>query len=254
MKLWVKILLGAVAGFGGGFAAGFFTHKKMNDIQFEEVTEEQMAEIEQKVAAAQAKAAEEAKTAPAVVEGTKIETEKLPEDPDKLKNALQGKTPYMDADKEQKLAYEKLWKATAEYSNKENADQLPTERERTDTDGDEEAFDEDFISQIEQEAEKGNDFVEPPHPISFAEFSNERPEYDKITIHWYEPDDVWVDENEEIIPDSDSYIGMKVEGLFASNTTNGDPDIRFVRNMKYGSDYEVIRHHRSYWDTVGGVE
>lgn len=261
MKLWVKILLGAVVGFGGGFAAGFFAHKKMNDVQFEEVTEEQMAEIEKNVAEAQKKAAEKAnevieesvKRVP-VVEGTKILNPELPEDPDKLRNALQGKTPYIDADKQQKLAYEKLWKATAEYSNEENANQIPTQNELSDEEKNEEEFDEDFIQQIEQEAESKDEYVEPPHSISLAEFYNERPEYDKVTINWYEPDDVWLDENEEIIADISSYVGIKVESLFASNSSEDDPDIRFVRNMKYGSDYEIIRHHRSYWETVGGVE
>ena len=31
----VKIFIG-VAGFAGGFAAGFFAHKKMNEVKFEE--------------------------------------------------------------------------------------------------------------------------------------------------------------------------------------------------------------------------
>lgn len=239
MKIWIKILIGVVTGFAGGFASGFLVHKKLNDVQFEEVSEEQMKEIEQKVNAAKEKAEAKEKELP----------EKLPEDPDKLKLALQGKRPYIEADKEQKQAYEKLWNATKEYSNEENANELPTQDE-------EEFTEEEYVSQLEQEAEKeaADEFVEPPHVIGLADFYNDRPENDKITIHWYEPDNVWLDENEEIIPDIKSYIGMQVQTLFASNSPEDDPDVRFVRNDRYGSDYEIIRHHRSFRETVGGVE
>ena len=239
MKIWIKILIGVVTGFGGGFVSGFLVHKKLNDVQFEEVSEEQMKEIEQKVNAAKEKAEAKEKELP----------ETLPEDPDKLKLALQGKRPYIEADKEQKQAYEKLWNATKEYSNEENANELPTQDE-------EEFTEEEYVSQLEQEAEKeaADEFVEPPHVIGLADFYNDRPENDKITIHWYEPDNVWLDENEEIIPDIKSYIGMQVQTLFASNSPDDDPDVRFIRNDRYGSDYEIIRHHRSFRETVGGVE
>lgn len=239
MKIWIKILIGVVTGFAGGFASGFLVHKKLNDVQFEEVSEEQMKEIEQKVNAAKEKAEAKEKELP----------ETLPEDPDKLKLALQGKRPYIEADKEQKQAYEKLWNATKEYSNEENANELPTQEE-------EEFTEEEYVSQLEQEAEKeaADEFVEPPHVIGLADFYNDRPENDKITIHWYEPDNVWLDENEEIIPDIKSYIGMQVQTLFASNSPDDDPDVRFIRNDRYGSDYEIIRHHRSFRETVGGVE
>ena len=241
MKIWIKVLIGVVTGFAGGFASGFLVHKKLNDVQFEEVSEEQMKEIEQKVNAAKEKAETKEKE--------KELPETLPEDPDKLKLALQGKKPYIEADKEQKQAYEKLWNATKEYSNEENANELPTEEE-------EEFSQEEYLSQLEQEAEKeaADEYVEPPHVIGLADFYNDRPENDKVTINWYEPDNVWLDENEEIIPDIKSYIGMEVQSLFASNSPEDDPDVRFIRNDRYGSDYEIIRHHRSFRETVGGVE
>lgn len=244
MKIWIKILIGAACGFAGGFASGFLFHKKLNDVQFEEISEEQMKEIEQKVSAAKEKAEtkKEEKELP----------ENLPEDPDKLKLALQGKKPFIEADAEQKQAYEKLWKATKEYSNEENANELPTQEDIPE----EEFTQEEYLSQLEQEAEKeaADEYVEPPHVIGLADFYNDRPENDKITIHWYEPDNVWLDENEEIIPDIKSYIGMEVKSLFASNTPDDDPDVRFVRNDRYGSDYEIIRHHAGFRETVGGVE
>ena len=47
MRPWIKILIGVVIGFGAGFGSGFFFHKKLNDVKFEEITEEEMAAIEE---------------------------------------------------------------------------------------------------------------------------------------------------------------------------------------------------------------
>lgn len=250
MKPWIKILIGVACGFAGGFAAGFFSHKKMNDIQFEEISEEEMKEIEDKI--------QNSKKTDTKEEIDRIfapDTE-LPEDPDKLRNALQGKTPYIQADKDQKTRYEQLWNATKDYSNEENANELPTQNEDLAPGPGEEEFDEDFLELIEDETvNPGSSFVEPPHVISLVEFYNERPEFDKITIDWYEPDNVWVDEKEEIIADISGYIGMlDADRMFSSNSPDDDPDVRFVRNDQYGTDYEIIRHHRSWKETTGGVE
>lgn len=241
MNLWVKIGIGTLCGFGGGFLAGFFTYKKMNDVKFEEVSAEEMKEIEEKVNAAKYKAEAAAPKVPS----SDIPKD-LPQDVDKAKMVLQGKTPYARADEEQKMAYEKLWAATKDYSNEENANELPTMKEEEFSEDEEN--DDAYVLEDRQ-----NDFVEPPHVIGLADFYNDRPEYDKVTIKWFEGDNTWVDENEEIIPDIKSYIGMEVKDLFASNSPEDDPDVRFVRNDRYGSDYEIERHHMSFREAVGGV-
>jgi hypothetical protein len=258
MKPWIKILIVGVLGFGGGFVSGFFVHKKLNDVKFEEISEEEMAEIE-------ANFKNDMKTCEELHEriqnDIKNEVEKikstndLPDEPDDIRIALQGKTPYIKADTDRKKAYEKMWQATKAYSNEENANKLPTEdidpAEEEYPDDDE--YEEEAMEALEQQASgDGNSFVEPPHVISLSDFYNDRPEYDKVTIEWFEPDDVWIDEKEDFIPDIRSYIGMEVKSLFASNTPTDDPDVRFVRNEQYGSDYEIIRHHRSWRETAGG--
>ena len=123
----VKIVIGLV-GFGGGFAAGFFAHKKATELKFEEVSEEEFQQIEADVKAKQQEASHDkpiAETAPVTSEDIGA-AQKLPDDPDELRNHLQGKTSFINADKEQKMAYEKLWKATKAYSDEENANNLPT--------------------------------------------------------------------------------------------------------------------------------
>ena len=128
MKIWLKVLLGVIGGFGAGFASGFFVHKKINDVQFEEVSEEDLDKL---------------------LEGLQDGTKNLPSgneeaakkadfdrnkaiqeagtNPDKLRNALQGKTPYIQADNDKKQEYSKIWDTVKSYSNEENADEIPTE-------------------------------------------------------------------------------------------------------------------------------
>ena len=245
MKVWIKVLLGIMAGFGGGFAAGFLTHKKLNDIQFEEVTQEEMdqlLEIPEDV-----RKLAEAKMKKILSEGTAKEKE-LPTDPDKLRNTLQGKTTYIQMDSDQKKKYSEIWNTVKDYSNEENANELPFEDE----------MDEDFLNELENDIEEEEDTElknEKPHVITLHEFYEEHREYDKITIDWYEEDDIVLDEREEIVPDPKSYVGMSMKELFNDMPNpDGDPDAMFVRNDKYGTDYEVVRHHSAYNQIVGGVE
>jgi hypothetical protein len=237
MKPWIKLLIGVASGFAGGFAAGFFCHKKMNDIQFEEIDESEMQAIEETLKNGK----EEGKSDEDLPFLSAIEKAD-PQNTDELRNAMQGKVNYSKADEEAKERFKPTWETVRGYSDEENADSLPIDPE--------EGLDEEFLEMIEQEeVEPGQ--MEPPHVISLGEFYNERPEYDKITIDWYEPDNVYLDENEEIIGDISSYVGLNASALFKESGPQDDPDIRFVRNEQYGSDYEIIRHHRSYRETMG---
>lgn len=232
MKPWVKILLGVVIGFGGGFAAGFYTHKKLNDVQFEEVDEIEMAAIEKKVQEKEA--------------AKPLTDEDLSGDPDKLRLQLQGKKSFLEADREAKEKYSEIWNTVKGYSNEENANEIPVVENM------EEGFDENFIQEaMDEEQETDISKVKPPYPIDLAMFYNERNEYDKITIDWYEPN-TFMDEREEPIADIRSYIGeINIQDLFRETDANDDPDIRFVRNEEYNTDYEIVRHHRTWEETTG---
>ena len=251
MKFWIKVALGVIAGFAGGFTTGFLVHKKMNDVEFEEIEKEEMALLEQQATEQKATASEAVSSSLARVESV----QDLPSDPDKMRMTLQGKVSYVQADMEAKERYSKIWNTVKEYSNEENADELPIQREEDDDDISdmEEGLDEEFLEMLEEEqVEPGQ--VMPPHVITLAEFYNERSEYDKVTINWYEPD-VFLDEREDVIADLKTYVGnIDIHKLFATNGPDEDPDIRFVRNEQYGTDYEIVRHHRTWTETIGGSE
>lgn len=269
----IKVLIGVI-GFAGGFASGYLVHKKMNNIQFEEITEEEMDALEKDNHPVQAsqEQVEESKTSEEIGAA-----QELPEKPDDIRNALQGKTPYMKADADTKTAYEKLWKATNEYSNSDNADQYPVwksesaiaadtigvtnngaekdiDKDTDEAEDSEEEFDQEFIEQLEQEAEAAqNYFDDPPHQIDLISFYNDHPDWDSITIHWYMEDNVWIDENEEKIPDIASYTGIKNLNPFNEEPIDDDQDIRFWANPQYHTNYEFIRHHRSWAEASGEV-
>lgn len=248
MTTWVKVLIGVVGGFAGGFATGFFFHKRLNDVEFEEISQEEMALIEEGLAKKEGNETGKQNTIESM--------NPLPTDPDQIRNTLQGKVSYVDADNAAKEKYSKIWDTVKGYSTKDNADQMPVQREDYDEPPVdlEEGFDDEFMEVIEEETvEPGQ--VMPPHPIDLVAFYNDRPEYDKITIEWYEEDDTFVDEKEEIVADINAYVGnIDLKKLFSKNEPDEDPDIRFVRNEQYGSDYEIIRHHRSFTETTGGSE
>lgn len=249
IKPWIKFVICGLIGFGAGFGSGFLVHKKINDAKFEEISDDEMAMLEQEIEAArQEKAQAEANDIP--------DPESLPEDPDKLRNALQGKKPYKGAEKPSEV-YQQAYNTIQRYSSEENAEELPIyDGEEDDSQNEspgEEEFDQEFMEMLEQETvEPGQ--MEPPHVISLGEFYNERPNYDKITIDWYEEDNTFLDEREEIIANIQEYAGMDVASLFANTGPNDDPDVRFIRNEHYNSDYEIIRHHRSWKETSGGED
>ena len=251
MKIWLKVLLGVIGGFGAGFASGFFVHKKINDVQFEEVSEEDLDKL---------------------LEGLQDGTKNLPSgnedaakkadfdrnkaiqeagtNPDKLRNALQGKTPYIQADNDKKKEYSKIWNTVKSYSNEENADEIPTESndisEEDDVSEHMEALENEIADEVAEPEPKKE-----PYMITLGEFYDERREYDKITIDWYDGDNVVLDETENPIADVISYVGCDMNTLFGRPPADGDPDSRFVRNDRYGTDYEIIRHHGSWHELSG---
>ena len=252
MKIWLKILLGVMGGFAGGFAAGFLTHKKINDTQFEEVTEEDFQKLLEGAPEEVKKANDEINAhnshykAPSSLEKAIAEGET---NVDKLKVAAAGKTPFMAADDEKKKEYSKMWQTVHNYSNEDNANNLPVPDDDLDL---EQAIDKEFMDAMDDDDDDPDTKAE-PYEITLGEFYEERREYDKKTIDWYDEDDVTLDEDEKIIADPETYVGCSMKELFKKPPVDGDPDSIFIRNDHYGTDYEVIRHHAKCNKSILGL-
>lgn len=88
----------------------------------------------------------------------------------------------------------------------------------------------------------------PPYIITIDQFNNEMEHYDKATIHYYSLDDILTDENEDVIENYNNIIGDEALSCFGMDSE--DPDIVYVRNERFGTDYEIIRVEKKYYDTT----
>lgn len=91
-----------------------------------------------------------------------------------------------------------------------------------------------------------------PYVISVKEFMEDRDEYDKITITYFEDDDVLCDEREEVIPNVEATVGSNA--LTSFGELSEDSKIVYVRNERTSTDFEVIRDTRSYAEVVLGFK
>lgn len=85
---------------------------------------------------------------------------------------------------------------------------------------------------------------EEPYVISIEEFSDEMQHFEKETLLYYMEDGILSDNNDEVIEDISKTIGD--EALNSFGMESDDEDIVYIRNEKMGTDYEVIRQHKSY--------
>lgn len=100
----------------------------------------------------------------------------------------------------------------------------------------------DDITKNEESAYKG------PLVITEWEYMEDHPEYDKLTLTWFDADDTLCDQNEQPIPDISNTIGDDALCEFK-------PDVYtvYVRNEKTATDYEIVREKGSYSEVVLGI-
>jgi len=87
-----------------------------------------------------------------------------------------------------------------------------------------------------------------PYLISHEEFSTTENEWDKLSLTYYEDDDVLTDENDMPIDNIEYLIGEKHLDFFGLRS--GDPNQVFIRNPQISTDYEVTRNIGSYTEIV----
>lgn len=90
-----------------------------------------------------------------------------------------------------------------------------------------------------------------PYVISVDEYMNDRENYDKNTVTYFEVDDVLVDEREQVIPDVENTVGIDSLTKFGHNSN--DKNVVYVRNERIEADFEVLLDTRSYSETVLGI-
>jgi len=104
--------------------------------------------------------------------------------------------------------------------------------------------------EIEEPQEEKID-TENPYIVSLEEFMEERQDLDKITLTYYEGDDVLTDDRDVAILDYEKNIGNDALSKFGH--LSKDPNVVYVRNEKLEIDYEILKDHRSFSEAVLGI-
>ena len=93
----------------------------------------------------------------------------------------------------------------------------------------------------------------PPYIIDADKFTNEQ-YMEKSYVNWYEEDNVF---EEDLRTIDDPYMTFGVTDgaeLFKDSQNRPDPDICYVRNERYTTDFEISRIHGSYAKIVEAKE
>lgn len=135
-------------------------------------------------------------------------------------------------------------------------DEHMAEREHPEEDGyynphtedfnDEEDLDEEFDNEEKLEAlRKAREDKKLPYPIDAAEFHNTQQWYEKITLTYFEGNDVLTDDREDPIDNPEELVGTDYKKFFGV-IDESEPDIVMIRNDSNGCDYEICRVPASY--------
>lgn len=90
-----------------------------------------------------------------------------------------------------------------------------------------------------------------PYAISRLEFEDNEAGYDQISLTYYDGDDTLCDDKDSRIPDIDRVIGQRNLEYFGH--ASDDERVVYVRNEKFGTDYEIFKNDGEYTVMVLGL-
>ena len=107
----------------------------------------------------------------------------------------------------------------------------------------EDSSDVDPEAEFPQDDEPEEDTSDKPYVISAGQFAREYPQFNKVTLEYYEYNGILVSENNDSIENIAETIGadsLKRIGEY-------EPDVVYVRNERLETDYEVCRIHSDFY-------
>lgn len=90
-----------------------------------------------------------------------------------------------------------------------------------------------------------------PYVISRLEFEDNEADYDQVSLTYYDGDDTLCDEKDSRIPDIDRVVGQRNLEYFGH--ASDDDRVVYVRNEKFGTDYEIFKNDGEYTVMVLGL-
>ena len=91
-----------------------------------------------------------------------------------------------------------------------------------------------------------------PYLISIEEYAEEFRNHEKVTVTYYEADETLADENDEMIHDIESNVGLDNVVRFGQGGSQ-DENVVYVRNQRSGIDFEICRMTVGYSEHVLGL-
>lgn len=102
------------------------------------------------------------------------------------------------------------------------------------------------------EREKLNRTSKAPYIISHEEFLEAEPEYNQVTLTYYEGDDTLVDEKDDPIPIPDDIVGEESLQRFGYGSDSSRSV--YVRNDRLALDFEVVKSDGKFAHEVLGLQ
>jgi hypothetical protein len=87
-----------------------------------------------------------------------------------------------------------------------------------------------------------------PYVITIEEFHEDRENYRKLTITWYEGDSTLTDDQDVPIRDTRTVLGVGFNAHFGKGSN--DPNIVYIRNDRLEADFEVVKDERGFAEVV----
>ena len=231
MNTIVKVALGFVAGAVTGGVGTYFGLRS----RFARETQNEINEYRE-VARQRIRAANE------FVDKMTKEKKKSEEDYDKVANSYDKFIDYTSYYDEERCDLRSELNAVSQAVKDDAFDEHMAEREypEEDEDLDEELDNEEKIESLR----KAQEDQKVPYIIDAAAFHNTQQWYEKITLTYFEGNDVLTDDREDPIDNPEELVGVDYKKFFGID--EDEPDIIFVRNDCNGCDYEICRVPASY--------
>ena len=237
MNTIVKVAIGFVAGAVTGGVGTYFGLRS----RFARETQKEINEYRE-VARQRIRAANE------FVDKMTKEEKKSEEAYDKAANSYDKFVDYTSYYDEERRSLRDELNAVSQAVKDEDFDKHMAEREHPEEDEEdlnEELDNEDKIESLR----KAREDQKLPYIIDAAAFHNTQQWYEKITLTYFEGNDVLTDDREDPIDNPEELVGTDYKKFFGID--EDEPDIVMIRNDCNGCDYEICRVPASY---VGYVE
>lgn len=114
--------------------------------------------------------------------------------------------------------------------------------EATDAEDEEDEKEEKYYRELSRPSEKESD---KPYTITPELFVQDKKEYDKITLEYYDDGFLVEEISSDIVSDIASVVGYDSLNKFGEY----EEDVAYVRNDVLETDYEIIRQHCNYADS-----